>query len=171
MIVTYLSDVKYVLQIRDLETGSFLHQLPLDIGTVHQITAKREDDSFLIDFSSFLTPGIRYQCNLGTGVPDMKIIHEISVLGFDHTEFDVKQVFVPSKDGTEIPMFIVGKKNVDLDGSHPCLLHGYGGFNISITPSFNDFHFVLARHLGPFFCIANICGGGKYGEEWHKAGI
>ncbi|GKV43633.1 hypothetical protein SLEP1_g50896 [Rubroshorea leprosula] len=170
MIVSYLSDVKYVLQIRDLETGSFLHQLPLDFGTVSQITARREDDIFFFYFSSFLTPGIIYQCNLGAGVPDMKIFREISVPGFDRTEFDVKQVFVPSKDGTKIPMFIVGKKNVDLDGSHPCLLYGYGGFNISVTPSFIVSRIVLARHLGAFFCIANIRGGGEYGEEWHKAG-
>ncbi|GLT99910.1 hypothetical protein SLE2022_173140 [Rubroshorea leprosula] len=170
MIVNYLSDVKYVLQIRDLETGSFLHQLPLDIGTVYEITARREDDMFFIHFSSFLTPGIIYQCNLGAGVPDMKIFREISVPGFDRTEFDVNQVFVPSKDGTKIPMFIVGRKNVDLDGSHPCLLYGYGGFNISSTPSFSVSRIVLARHLGAFFCIANIRGGGEYGEEWHKAG-
>ncbi|GKV43637.1 hypothetical protein SLEP1_g50900 [Rubroshorea leprosula] len=170
MIVSYLSDVKYVLQIRDLETGSFLHQLPLDIGTVYEITARREDDMFFIHFSSFLTPGIIYRCNLGAGVPDMKIFREISVPGFDRTEFDVNQVFVPSKDGTKIPMFIVGRKNVDLDGSHPCLLYGYGGFNISITPSFSVSRIVLARHLGAFFCIANMRGGGEYGEEWHKAG-
>ncbi|GKV43625.1 hypothetical protein SLEP1_g50889 [Rubroshorea leprosula] len=93
MIVNYLSDVKYVLQIRDLETGSFLHQLPLDIGTVYEITARREDDMFFIYFSSFLTPGIIYQCNLGAGVPDMKIFREISVPGFDRTEFDVNQVY------------------------------------------------------------------------------
>ncbi|GKV52588.1 hypothetical protein SLEP1_g59164 [Rubroshorea leprosula] len=141
MIVNYLSDVKYVLQIRDLETGSFLHQLPLDIGTVYEITARRKDDMFFIHFSSFLTP-----------------------------EFDVNQVFVPSKDGTKIPMFIVGRRNVDLDGSHPCSLYGYGGFSISSTPSFSVSRIVLARHLGAFFCIANIRGGGEYGQEWHKAG-
>ncbi|GKV47462.1 hypothetical protein SLEP1_g54365 [Rubroshorea leprosula] len=170
MIVSYLSDVKYVLQIRDLETGSFLHQLPLDIGTVYDITARRKDDMFFIHFSSFLTPGIIYQCNLGAGVPDMKIFSEISVPGYDRTQFDVNQVFVPSKDGTKIPMFIVGRRNVDLDGSQPCSLYGYGGFSISSTPSFSVSRIVLARHLGAFFCIANIRGGGEYGQEWHKAG-
>ncbi|KAH7567069.1 hypothetical protein JRO89_XS07G0012600 [Xanthoceras sorbifolium] len=170
MIVSYLSDVKYVVQIRDLNTGSVLHQLPIDIGSVYGISARREDTTFFIGFTSFLTPGIIYQCNLETDVPEMKVFREISIPGFDRSEFHVDQAFVPSKDGTKIPMFIVAKKNISLDGSHPCLLYGYGGFNISLTPSFSVSRMVLTRHLGAVFCIANIRGGGEYGEEWHKAG-
>ncbi|XP_027330136.1 prolyl endopeptidase-like isoform X1 [Abrus precatorius] len=170
LIVSYLSDVKYVLQVRDLETGSLQHQLPIDIGTVNEISARREDTMVFIGFTSFLTPGIIYQCDLGTQIPDMKIFREIVVPDFDRTEFHVNQVFVPSKDGTKIPMFIVAKKDIALDGSHPCLLYGYGGFNISLTPVFSVSRIVLTRHLGAVFCIANIRGGGEYGEEWHKAG-
>ncbi|KAE9620954.1 hypothetical protein Lal_00019304 [Lupinus albus] len=170
LIVSYLSDVKYVLQVRDLETGSLQHLLPIDIGTVYEISARREDSVVFIGFTSFLTPGIIYQCDLGTQVPDMKIFREIVVPGFDRSEFHVNQIFVPSNDGTKIPMFIVARKDIILDGSHPCLLYGYGGFNISITPSFSISRLVLTRHLGAVFCIANIRGGGEYGEEWHKAG-
>ncbi|XP_030950854.1 prolyl endopeptidase-like [Quercus lobata] len=170
MIVSYLSDVKYVLQTRDLKSGSFLHQLPIDIGTVYGISARRTDNVVFIGFTSFLSPGIIYQCNLETEVPNMKIFHEIVVPGFDRSEFHVDQVFVPSKDGTKIPVFIVARKKILLDGSHSCLLYGYGGFNISITPSFSVGRIVLIRHLGAVFCIANIRGGGEYGEEWHKAG-
>ncbi|XP_050222080.1 uncharacterized protein LOC126672174 [Mercurialis annua] len=170
MILSYLSDVKYDLQVRDLKSGSLLHRLPIDIGTVNGISARRKDSTVFFGFTSFLTPGIIYQCNLDSEVPDMKIFREISVAGFDRTEFHVDQVFVPSKDGTKIPMFIVAKKNIKLDGSHPCLLYGYGGFNINLTPSFSVSRIILSKHLGAVFCIANIRGGGEYGEEWHKAG-
>ncbi|ESR48525.1 hypothetical protein CICLE_v10000298mg [Citrus x clementina] len=171
MIVSYLSDVKYVLQIRDLKNGSLLHQLPIEIGSVNAISARREDSVVFISFTSFLIPGIVYQCNLKTETPEMKIFRETIIPGFDRSEFHVHQVFVPSKDGsTKIPMFIVSKKNIKLDGSHPCLLYGYGGFNISVTPSFSVSRTILMRHLGAVFCIANIRGGGEYGEEWHKGG-
>ncbi|KAG6487902.1 hypothetical protein ZIOFF_056640 [Zingiber officinale] len=170
IVVCYLSDVKHVLQIRDLVTGELLHALPLDVGSVSGISGRREDTTIFIGFTSFLTPGIIYKCDLAPEVPEMKIFREISVAGFDRTEFEVKQVFSSSKDGTKIPMFVVSKKNTRLDGSNPVLLYGYGGFNISITPSFSVSRLVLARNLGCVICIANIRGGGEYGEEWHKAG-
>ncbi|KAH6780232.1 Prolyl oligopeptidase family protein [Perilla frutescens var. hirtella] len=170
IIVNYLSDVKNVLQLRDLETGSFLQQLPLDIGTVYDISARRKDSTVFIGFTSFLIPGIIYECNLEAEAPEMKILREIVVPGFDKAAFEVRQVFYPSKDGTKIPMFIVGRKGISLDSSHPCLLYGYGGFNISITPSFTVSRIVIAKHLDVVFCIANIRGGGEYGEEWHRGG-
>lgn len=92
MILSYLSDVKHVLQIRDLHTGSLLHKLPIDIGTVGGISARREDTVVFIGFTSFLVPGIIYQCNLQGEVPDMKIFREIVVPGFDRSEFNVDQV-------------------------------------------------------------------------------
>lgn len=92
LIVSYLSDVKYVLQIRDLETGSLQHQLPIDIGTINEISARREDSVFFFGFTSFLTPGIIYQCDLGTQIPHVKIFREIVVPGFDRSQFHVNQV-------------------------------------------------------------------------------
>ncbi|KAF2310168.1 hypothetical protein GH714_007020 [Hevea brasiliensis] len=136
MIVSYLSDVKYVLQVRDLKTGSLLHQLPIDIGTVYGISARRKDSTVFIGFTSFLTPGIIYR-NLDTEAPDMKIFREISVAGFDRTEFHVDQL---------------------------CYLFDWMFFVSSVS------RIILTRHLGAVYCIANIRGGGEYGEEWHKAG-
>lgn len=92
LLVRYLSDVKHVLQIRDLKTGTLLHPLPIDIGTVSGSSGRREDSEVFIAFTSFLTPGIIYKCNLATEFPEMKIFREISVPGFDHTGFEVKQV-------------------------------------------------------------------------------
>ncbi|KAH6781622.1 Prolyl oligopeptidase family protein [Perilla frutescens var. frutescens] len=169
IIMNYLRDVKNVLQLKDLETGSFLQQLPLDIGTVYDSSARRKDRMVFIGFTSFLIPGIIYECNLEAEAPEMKILREIVVPGFDKTAFEVKQVFYPSKDGTKIPMFMVGRKGISLDSSHPCLLYGYGGFNISITLSFTVSRIVIAKHLDVVFCIANIRGG-EYGEEWHRSG-
>lgn len=92
IVVTYLSDVKHILQLRDLKTGTLLHNLPIDIGTVFSVCSRRKDDRLFIGFTSFLTPGVIYQCNLGSGVPDLKIFREIVVPGFDRTEFQVNQV-------------------------------------------------------------------------------
>ncbi|RWW43811.1 hypothetical protein BHE74_00050511, partial [Ensete ventricosum] len=91
ILVCYLSDVKHILQIRDMSTGDLLHCLPLDVGSVSGISARRENSEIFISFTSFLSPGIIYRCNLATEVQEMKIFREISVPGFDRTEFDVKQ--------------------------------------------------------------------------------
>lgn len=92
LLVSYLSDVKYVLQLRDLKTGILLHQLPIDIGSVTGISGRREDNEVFIGFTSFLTPGIIYKCDLATEVPEMKIFREILVPGFDRSDFQAKQV-------------------------------------------------------------------------------
>ena len=88
---------------------------------------------------------------------------------FDGEAYETRQVFYTSKDGTSIPMFIVHKKGIELDGTNPTLLYGYGGFNVSHTPSFSTTRAVWLEQ-GGVFALANIRGGGEYGEAWHKAG-
>lgn len=92
LIVSYLRDVKNVLQLRDLETGVLLHHLPIDIGRVSGVSARRKDNSVFIGFMNFLIPGLIYECNLKGEVPDLKVFREIVVPGFDRTEFQVNQV-------------------------------------------------------------------------------
>ncbi|CAM6029065.1 unnamed protein product [Sphagnum balticum] len=170
LLVCYMTDVKHQLRLHDLQTGSLLHQLPLEIGSVTETSGRREDSQVYFNFTSFLTPGIIYWYDLSSSQPELKVLRETAVANFDRTAFEIKQVFVQSKDSTKIPMFIVAQKGLDLDGHHPALLYGYGGFSVSLTPSFSVARLVLAKHLGAVIAIANIRGGGEYGEEWHKAG-
>ncbi|KAL8524266.1 hypothetical protein ACS0TY_014007 [Phlomoides rotata] len=172
LVLNYLSDVKNVLQIRDLRTGELLHHLPLEIGAVSEVKCRRKDSLFFVECTSFLVPGIVYTCNLEGDEPDLRIYKESVVPGLDKSEFDLSQVFVPSKDGkAKIPMYIVTRKGLQLDGSHPALLYGYGGFNIRITPSFSCSRMLLTKHLDVVVCTANIRGGGEYGIEWNKAAV
>ncbi|KAG2254620.1 hypothetical protein Bca52824_084756 [Brassica carinata] len=168
LVTCYMSDVKHILQIRDMKSGSLLHQLPLDIGSVSDVSARRKDNTFFFSFTSFLTPGVIYKCDLANEAPEVKVFREVAVPGFDMEAFQATQVFYPSKDGTKIPMFIVAKKDIKLDGSHPCLLYAYGGFNISITPSFSASRIVLSKHLGAVFCSANIRVVGSMGRNGTK---
>ncbi|KAG0556505.1 hypothetical protein KC19_11G058800 [Ceratodon purpureus] len=170
LLVYYIHDVKHVLQIHDLETGAFQWRLPLEIGSVTGASGRRQDSEIFIKFTSFLTPGTVYRCDLSAPNPELTVLHEVGSDIFDRSGFETKQVFVTSKDGTRTPMFIISEKGLVQDGNHPALLYGYGGFNVSITPSFSVSRLVLARHYGAVVAVANIRGGGEYGEEWHKDG-
>jgi prolyl oligopeptidase len=170
LLLCYMRDVKHQLQLHDLQTGSLLHHIHLEIGSVTEISGQRQDSEIYFNFTSFLTPGIIYQCDLSSMEPEVKVLRETAVANFDRALFETKQVFVPSKDDIKIPMFLVAQKGLVLDQYHPTLLHGYGGFNISLTPSFSVAHLVLAKHFRAVVAVANIRGGGEYGDEWHKAG-
>jgi len=118
-------------------------------------------------FTSFLHPNSIYRLSSDGTVT---LFREPEIQGFDASLFKTEQVFYESKDKTKIPMFIVSKKDVKLDGTAAVYLYGYGGFNINIQPSFSVFRIVLMNHCDVVLAIPNIRGGGEYGEEWHKAG-
>lgn len=169
LVLCYLHDVKNFLYLHNL-SGERLMCFPLDIGSIVGYSGRKKDLEIFYQFTSFLSPGIIYHCDLAQDIFEPKIFRETKVEGFDKSKYQTVQVFYPSKDGTNIPMFIVHKKDIELDGSHPVFLYGYGGFNISITPAFSVSRIVFMRYLGGIIAIANLRGGGEYGETWHQAG-
>jgi prolyl oligopeptidase len=147
--------------------GKLDHEISLPtIGSASQIGGYKDDNEVLYDFSSFTyAPSVfMYNIKDGTSTVFKKAESKINT-----DDYETEQVFYPSKDGTKIPMFIIHKKGIQLDGSHPTLLYAYGGFNISITPYFSTASYILLENDG-VYAIANIRGGGEYGEKWHKAG-
>lgn len=166
----YLRDVKPVI-VQFSRTGTAERQIALPNngvgGTASGFSGERDDNEVFFSFTTFLSPADIYKYDIRSGKVDM---YKKADVKFDASKYTMKQVFYESKDGTKIPMFIVHKKGIALDGSNPCLLYGYGGFNISITPSFSISRIAMLEQ-GFVYAVANIRGGGEYGEEWHKAAM
>lgn len=168
LFVCFLHDVKNVLKMFHLSSGEEIRTFPLDVGSIVGFTGRKKDSEIFYSFTSFLSPAIIYHCDLTMEPLQPHVFREVTVKGFNPADYQTTQVFYPSKDGTQIPMFIVHKKGIKMDGSHPAFLYGYGGFNISITPSYSVSRLIFIRHLGGVLAVANIRGGGEYGETWHK---
>ena len=165
-ICSYMQDVKTVVKLYDMD-GKHIRDVQLPgIGTATGFHGKRTDTETFYTFSSFATPTSVFSYNVITG--QSKLIRQAKVK-FDPSLYEVKQVFYTSKDGTRIPMFIAHKKGIKLDGTNPTLLYGYGGFNISLPPGFSVSR-LQWMEMGGVYAVANLRGGGEYGDAWHRAG-
>ena len=166
LFASYLKDASTRIYQYALD-GHLEHAITLPgIGSASNIGAYKNDAFSFYDFTSFTYPPSIFQYDIATGISTLFKKSEAKV---DIDAYQTEQVFYPSKDGTKVPMFIIHKKGIKLDGSHPTLLYAYGGFNISLTPYFSNTAFILLENDG-VYAVANLRGGGEYGETWHKAG-
>ncbi len=162
----YLKDARTQIRMHSLD-GQFVREAKFPgIGTASGFGGRQSDTETFYSFSSFATPSSVYRYDLVTG---QSTLWRQPKVKFDPNNYAVKQVFYSSKDGTKVPMFIAHHKDTKLDGNCPTLLYGYGGFNISLTPRFSISR-LQWMEMGGIYALANLRGGGEYGETWHKAG-
>ncbi|NEO29731.1 MAG: S9 family peptidase [Symploca sp. SIO3C6] len=165
-IINYLKDAQSSLKIFNLD-GSWVREVELPgIGSVGGFNGKRYDTETFYSFTSFTTPTTIYRYNMVSG--ESQIFRQPQV-DFNPDDYQTKQIFYSSKDGTQVPMFITHKQGLKLDGNNPTYLYGYGGFNISLTPNFSISSLVWME-MGGVLAVPNLRGGGEYGEKWHQAG-
>ncbi len=166
-VVRWKKDAHHVLTLYSKE-GKMIKEIDLtSLGTVGFSSTKQDADEFFYSFTSFLYPASIYRYNFKRG--ESELIRETEI-DFDASKYVTKQVFYPSKDGTKIPMFITHKNDIELDGKNPTLLYGYGGFDISLMPSFSISR-TFWMEQGGVFALANLRGGSEYGRSWHEAGM
>ena len=168
----YNEDAHHSIRLFKLD-GSPDGEIPFPaLGSVAQINdlglhASRSDDELFYAFQSFLYPTTVYRYNFKTRSAE---VIDAPELDFDPTAYETQQVFVTSKDGTKVPMYLTHKKDLKRDGQNPTLLYGYGGFNISVMPAFAVSRLIWLE-LGGVYASANMRGGAEYGEDWHKGGM
>jgi prolyl oligopeptidase len=167
LFVETIEDVSSRLRVYDLE-GNFVKQIELPgIGSIDALFAEPESDELLFSFSSFLTPRAVYRMNLETLTYEL---HHQDKVRFNPEKFAVEQVWFESRDQTRIPMFLLHQKGIERDGNHAAVIHGYGGFGVSLLPAFAA-HVIPFLERGGIYAIVNARGGGEFGEEWHRAGM
>jgi len=166
LVVNYMTDAHSKTEVYSYD-GVLDHEVKLPgIGTVSPFSGKKNENIAFYSYTSFNTPGEIYKYDFTTKESTLHFRPEVK---FNPEDYEVKQEFYASKDGTKVPMFIVHKKGIELNGKNPTLLYAYGGFNISLTPSFSAARISFLEN-GGVYAMANLRGGGEYGEEWHLAG-
>lgn len=165
-VVDYLQDAHTQIKVFDLD-GAFVREIELPgLGSAGGFDGKRFDAETFYSFTSFTTPTTIYRYDFQT---QTSTLFRQPQVNFNPEDYETHQVFYASKDGTRMPMFITHRRGLELNGQNPTYLYGYGGFGISLTPSFSVSNLVWME-LGGMFAVANLRGGGEYGEDWHQAG-
>ena len=168
LFVTYLKDVTARAYVYDL-AGTLENEIVLPgLGSVRGFGGNAEDTFVFYSFFSFNYPSSIFRYDIAS--QQSTLFRSPEIPGFNAADFETKQVFFTSKDGTRVPMFIVSKKGITLDGTNPTLMYGYGGFNITTAPSFSSTRIALLEQ-GVVYVSVNLRGGAEYGEEWHQAGM
>lgn len=166
-VAAYLKDAHTQIKIFNLD-GTFVREVALPgVGSAGGFGGKRYDTETFYSFTGFTTPNTIYRYDMITGE---STLFRKPAIDFNPDDYETTQVFYSSPDGTQVPMFITHKKGLQLDGNNPTVLYGYGGFNISLTPSFSSSN-VVWMELGGVYAVPNLRGGGEYGETWHQAGM
>ena len=167
LFASYLQDAQNQVVQYDYD-GRLVREIVLPaIGTVGGFSGEEEDTELYYSLSNYTAPATIYRYDIASGE---SALYKAPEVAFDPSLFVTEQVFYPSKDGTQVPMFITRRKDMKLDGKNPCLLYGYGGFQINLTPGFNPSALMFVEQ-GGVYCVANLRGGSEYGEAWHKAGM
>jgi len=165
-VVTYMHDAHHEMKIYNLD-GNYVQDITLPtLGSIVEISGKPRHTEMFISFTSFLYPPTIFRYDFLSGT--LSLLQSASI-DFDAASYETTQIFYTSKDGTRVPMFLTHKKGLVLDGNNPLLLYGYGGFDVSMMPSFTVPTLVWLEN-GGVYAVANLRGGGEYGEEWHRAG-
>ncbi len=166
-VLRYLHDATSAIRVYDL-AGKHVRDVTLPgLGSTNGFAGRRDKAETFYTFTSFTGPGSIYRYDMKSG---QSTIFRQPKMAFDEKQFETRQVFLPSQDGTRVPLMIVGKKGWKLDGTNPTILYGYGGFNISQTPNFSV-STIAWLEMGGLYAVANLRGGGEYGRDWHEAGM
>ena len=166
LIANYTKDARSLVKIFD-ESGRFIANLDNDIiGSIGGFSGEPDDEETFYTVTSYITPANIYRYDVKN---NKSTLYKKSEINFNSDEYVTEQKFYTSKDGTQVPIFITHKKGIKMDGSNPTLLYGYGGFNISLTPSFSVTRIAWLEQ-GGVLAVANLRGGGEYGRAWHEAG-
>uniref|UniRef100_A0A0N4ZJP2 Prolyl endopeptidase n=1 Tax=Parastrongyloides trichosuri TaxID=131310 RepID=A0A0N4ZJP2_PARTI len=175
LIMDCLENVKNVFYIHDKSTGEVLQKISLEPVYTYYTFGSSESNEFFISFSNRITPGTTYRGNLddldkGEKVK-LEIIRQKKIKNVDLNKFVLNQIFYPSKDGTNISMFLYHKKNLKLNSNNPVLLEAYGGFSLSQLPVYATYATLFVKNFNGIVCTVNVRGGGEYGERWHQDGM